>query len=134
MAVYCLFLALYPIANKQTSDGWMDGGWVRPLETVNDEVRSWGADIPKWSQDIDMPKIATMARKAQPGILMVDRTVHGPYENYQTPEQRIPATQLDVVPESVKLFDNFKWLPFPDTSVAVLIPTLLKLIFPAFSL
>ncbi|MBB5645015.1 alpha-L-fucosidase [Pedobacter cryoconitis] len=74
---------------------WLDGGWVRPLETVNEEVRSWGADIPKWSQDIDMPEIARMARKAQPGILMVDRTVHGPYENYQTPEQKIPDTQLD---------------------------------------
>jgi alpha-L-fucosidase len=74
---------------------WLDGGWVRPLETVNEEVLSWGAAIPKWSQDIDMPAIADMARKAQPGLLIVDRTVHGPYENYQTPEQRIPAEQLD---------------------------------------
>lgn len=74
---------------------WLDGGWVRPLETVNEEVLSWGAAIPKWSQDIDMPTIATMARKAQPGLLIVDRTVHGPYENYQTPEQRIPKEQLD---------------------------------------
>jgi alpha-L-fucosidase len=74
---------------------WLDGGWVRPLETVNEEVRSWGARIPEWSQDIDMPRIATMARKAQPGMLIVDRTVHGPYENYQTPEQGIPAKQLD---------------------------------------
>jgi alpha-L-fucosidase len=74
---------------------WLDGGWVRPLETVNDEVRSWGASIPAWSQDIDMPAIATMARKSQPGLLMVDRTVHGPYENYQTPEQRIPDKKLD---------------------------------------
>jgi alpha-L-fucosidase len=74
---------------------WLDGGWVRPLETVNEEVRSWGARIPEWSQSIDMPRIATMARKAQPGLLIVDRTVHGPYENYQTPEQGIPAKQLD---------------------------------------
>ena len=73
---------------------WLDGGWVRPRETVNEEVLSWGAPIPEWSQDIDMPKIAHMARKAQPGLLMVDRTVHGPYENYQTPEQRVPAAQL----------------------------------------
>ncbi|MDQ1141783.1 alpha-L-fucosidase [Pedobacter agri] len=79
---------------------WLDGGWVRPLETVNEEVLSWGANIPKWSQDIDMPKIAAMARKAQPGLLMVDRTVHGPYENYQTPEQRIPEKQLDYPWES----------------------------------
>ncbi len=74
---------------------WLDGGWVRPLESVNDEVRSWGANIPAWSQDIGMPGIADMARKAQPGILMVDRTVHGPYENYQTPEQKVPEHQLD---------------------------------------
>jgi len=73
---------------------WLDGGWVRPLETVNQEVLSWGAPIPEWSQDIDMPAIATAARKAQPGLIMVDRTVHGQYENYQTPEQKIPAEQL----------------------------------------
>ena len=74
---------------------WLDGGWVRPLETVNEEVRAWGAAIPAWSQDIDMPKIAGMARKAQPGLLIVDRTVHGPYENYQTPEQAIPKEKQD---------------------------------------
>jgi len=79
---------------------WLDGGWVRPLETVNDEVRSWGAAIPAWSQDIDIPKIAKMSREKQPGLLIVDRTVHGPYENYQTPEQRIPATRLEVPWES----------------------------------
>jgi len=73
---------------------WLDGGWVRPRETVNEEVLSWGAPIPEWSQDIDMPKIAAMARQVQPGLLMVDRTVHGPFENYQTPEQRVPAQQL----------------------------------------
>ncbi len=74
---------------------WLDGGWVRPLETVTDEVRAWGAPIPSWSQDIDMPGIAKMARKNQPGLLIVDRTVGGEFENYQTPEQRIPDTALD---------------------------------------
>ena len=85
---------------------WLDGGWVRPLETVNDEVRSWGAAIPEWNQEIDMPKIASMARKAQPGLLMVDRTVHGPYENYQTPENKIPETQLDHPWESCLTLGN----------------------------
>ncbi|QPH41148.1 alpha-L-fucosidase [Pedobacter endophyticus] len=79
---------------------WLDGGWVRPLETVNQEVLSWGAPIPAWSQDIDMPTIAAMARKAQPGLIMVDRTVHGQYENYQTPEQKIPEKQLNYPWES----------------------------------
>ena len=74
---------------------WLDGGWIRPLETVTDEVRAWGAPIPSWSQDIDMPSIAKMARKNQPGLLIVDRTVGGLYENYQTPEQSIPEKALD---------------------------------------
>lgn len=69
---------------------WLDGGWVRPDSTINDEVRSWGFDIARWEQDIDIPRIAAMARRHQPGLIMVDRTVHGPYENYRTPEQRVP--------------------------------------------
>ncbi len=67
---------------------WLDGGWVRPL--TEEEQRSRNRN----SQDIDMPRIARMSREAQPGLLVVDRTVHGPYENYQTPEQSIPSTQL----------------------------------------
>lgn len=74
---------------------WLDGGWVRPLESVTDEVRAWGAAIPPWSQEVDIPRIAAMARQSQPGLLVVDRTVHGQYENYQTPEQRIPDAKLD---------------------------------------
>jgi len=79
---------------------WLDGGWVRPRSSVNDEVLSWGAPIPEWSQDIDMPKIAADARKVQPGLIVVDRTVHGQFENYQTPEQKIPEKQLDYPWES----------------------------------
>jgi alpha-L-fucosidase len=85
---------------------WLDGGWVRPLETVTDEVRAWGAAIPAWSQDIDMPRIAAMGRQAQPGLLVVDRTVHGPYENYQTPEQRIPDHKIDNPWESCMTLGN----------------------------
>ncbi|MBC7903921.1 MAG: alpha-L-fucosidase [Gemmatimonadaceae bacterium] len=91
---------------------WLDGGWVRPRETVNAEVISWGARIPDWSQEVDIPGIATMARKAQPGLLMVDRTVHGPYENYQTPEQRVPKTKLDYPWEScMTLGDAWSYVP-----------------------
>ncbi|OIR14185.1 alpha-L-fucosidase [mine drainage metagenome] len=91
---------------------WLDGGWVRPLESVNAEVRSWGAPIPSWSQNINIPKIATMARKAQPGLLIVDRTVHGAYENYQTPEQHIPEKKLDVPWEScLTLGDAWGYVP-----------------------
>ncbi|MGC3946602.1 MAG: alpha-L-fucosidase [Chryseolinea sp.] len=91
---------------------WLDGGWVRPLETVTDEVRSWGAAIPPFSQSVDMDAIASDARKAQPGILVVDRTVHGPYENYQTPEQRIPDHQLQAPWEScITLGDTWGYAP-----------------------
>jgi alpha-L-fucosidase len=91
---------------------WLDGGWVRPRETVNAEVLSWGARIPEWSQDIDMAAVATMARKAQPGLLIVDRTVHGLYENYRTPEQRIPNAKLDYPWEScMTLANNWGYVP-----------------------
>lgn len=73
---------------------WLDGGWVRPHATINDEVRSWGFDIAEWEQDIDMPSISRMAREHQPGLIVVDRTVHGPFENYRTPEQTVPAEIL----------------------------------------
>lgn len=70
---------------------WLDGGWVRPRSTVTQEVLNWGAPIPEFDQEIEMDKVAGIARKNQPGILVVDRTVHGEYENYRTPEQGIPA-------------------------------------------
>lgn len=69
---------------------WLDGGWVRPRNTVTEEVLSWGAPIPDFDQEINMPKVASMVRKNQEGILIVDRTVHGDFENYRTPEQGIP--------------------------------------------
>ena len=53
-----------------------------------------------------------MARTAQPGIIIADRTVHGPYENYQTPERRIPDTKMDDPWEScLPLGDNWGYVP-----------------------
>ena len=73
---------------------WLDAGWVRPDSTINDEVRSWGYDIPDWEQDINMSRIVSMARSCQPGLIVVNRSVHGPYENYRTPEQQVPDEGL----------------------------------------
>ncbi len=64
---------------------WLDGGWVRPKQQKNP---SW-VNSP-FNQDIDMKNLAALARKNQPGILIVDRSVGGQYENYWTPEQHIP--------------------------------------------
>ncbi len=76
---------------------WLDGGWV------NSERRQ---------VFIDMPKIADMARKAQPGLIIVDRTIHGEFENYQTPEQQIPEVQLPYPWEScMTLSADWGWTP-----------------------
>ena len=78
---------------------WLDGGWVCP------ENRG---------QDIDMPHIARMARQHQPGLLIVDRTIHGPYENYQTPERTVPEVQLPYPWEScIPLSDDWGWVAQP---------------------
>lgn len=73
---------------------WLDGAWVRPDSTI-DREESWQRGIPA-GQDLEMHRIAAMARERQPGIMIVDRWVPGPYENYLTPEQGIPPKPLDV--------------------------------------
>ncbi len=72
---------------------WLDGGWVRPAWSVDDECRDW-LGCQGWIQDVNMPKIAAMARDNNPDLIIVDRSVHGKYENYQTPEQQVPDTLL----------------------------------------
>jgi alpha-L-fucosidase len=67
---------------------WLDGGWIRPLQKKNP---AW-VNSP-YDQSINMKEIAAMARKNQPGILIVDRSVGGEFENYWTPEQHIPSKE-----------------------------------------
>lgn len=94
---------------------WLDGGWVA---------------APR--QDIKMDKIAQMAREAQPGLLIVDRTIHGKYENYQTPERAIPDAQLPYPWEScITLSNDWGWVPnakfkSPETVIANLIEIVAK--------
>ena len=71
---------------------WLDGAWVRP-DSLVDHTVDWEKNIPP-GQDINMPRIAKMCRQLQPGIIIVDRWVPGPYENYHTPEQQIPNKPL----------------------------------------
>ena len=79
---------------------WLDGGWVRPktkaelAENLTDTI-----DGIRWarnpqSQDIDMPRLVQEARAKQPNLLVVDREVPGPQQNFLTPEQHIPETGL----------------------------------------
>ena len=71
---------------------WLDGGWVRP-DSTKDKNIDWENNIPA-GQDVNMPRIAKMCRQLQPGIIIVDRWVPGPFENYHTPEQQIPEKPL----------------------------------------
>jgi alpha-L-fucosidase len=64
-----------------------------------EKYKSW-AKKKDWNQDIDMARIAKMARRHQPGLIVVDRWVSGAFENYLTPEQRIPEEPIPVPWES----------------------------------
>jgi len=72
---------------------WLDGAWVRPFDNIPDEYSSW-AKKKNYNQDIDIKRIADMARTFQPGLIVVDRWVSGPYENYLTPENRVPEKAI----------------------------------------
>ena len=72
---------------------WLDGGWVQRL--IPEEVRAYmsspdNSQLRVQSQDIDMPRLVESARAKQPGLIVVDRAVPGPYQNYLTPEARVP--------------------------------------------
>ena len=79
---------------------WLDGGWVR--KTTDEEVKKYLANISegsRWArnpqnQDIKMEEVVKNARAKQPGIIVVDRAVEGPHQNYLTPEQQIPAEPI----------------------------------------
>lgn len=79
---------------------WLDGGWVRPHDSS--EIK----EHPRRNDDVDMGRIATMARQLQPGIIMVDRAVGGQYENYRTPEQQVPDHVLDYPWETCMTMGN----------------------------
>jgi alpha-L-fucosidase len=89
---------------------WLDGGWVRPKSSIDTSVE-WQRGI-QYDQDIDMPKIAAMGRQKQPGLIVVDRTVSGQYENYTTPEQEVPEVPLDHPWEScITMGNSWSYVP-----------------------
>lgn len=75
---------------------WLDGGWVN---TDNHEY-------------LDMTTTVKKVRDLQPELLVVDRTIGGEFENYVTPERKIP----DVLPEkawesNIPLAKNWGYVP-----------------------
>ncbi|MGF7037085.1 alpha-L-fucosidase [Mucilaginibacter lappiensis] len=107
---------------------WLDGGWVRPKSSIDTTI-DWQRGI-KYDQDIDMPKIAAMGRQKQPGLIVVDRTVSGQYENYTTPEQEVPEVPLDHPWEScITMGNSWSYVPGDNyKSVQQIVQLLVKIV------
>ncbi|WP_308991341.1 alpha-L-fucosidase [Mariniflexile litorale] len=84
---------------------WLDGGWV--AKTPENEIKAGYSS--KFlenesnngfikhrvvNQDIKMDELVVKAREKQPGLIVVDRAVHGKNQNYLTPENRVPEKTL----------------------------------------
>lgn len=77
---------------------WLDGGWVQAhtdaeLAAARCDPANVGHRIQ--NEDIGIAEIAKNARAKQPGLIVVDRAVEGPYQDYLTPENRIPENMID---------------------------------------
>ena len=76
---------------------WFDGGWV----AANNK-----------DQDIRMGELKLKAREKQPGLIVVDRAVPGPNQNYLTPENRVPEKMLPYPWESCIIAGGgWSWVP-----------------------
>lgn len=90
---------------------WLDGGWVRPDWSVNDESLPWLGCYQR-IQDVDMRKLAKIARSNNPDLIIVDRSVGGRYENYRTPEKQVPDSLLDYPWETcMTMGDSWSYVP-----------------------
>ncbi|WP_320110454.1 alpha-L-fucosidase [Draconibacterium orientale] len=100
---------------------WLDGGWVskKSPEQIKNyynhvaENATSGFPISRAvNQDIRMDEIAAKAREKQPGLIVVDRAVKGPNQNYLTPENKVPETQLPYPWESCIIAGGgWSWVP-----------------------
>jgi len=82
---------------------WLDGGWVQKMtqDEVNAYVHSPNYNFARiQNQDIRMDELAAKARTKQPGLIVVDRAVTGPNQNYLTPENHVPKEMLEYPWES----------------------------------
>jgi alpha-L-fucosidase len=109
---------------------WLDGGQVQklteeegyryidqiqkmPRNEVYQYIMSTGYKSSKiQSQDIRMDELVERARKAQPGLIVVDRAVYGKNQNYLTPENRVPEKALPYPWEScITAGGGWSWSP-----------------------
>jgi alpha-L-fucosidase len=84
---------------------------VRPAWSVNDETRPW-LGCSGQVQDVDMPRLAAIAREKKPRMIIVDRSVGGRYENYRTPEKQVPHSLLPYPWETcMTMGDSWSYVP-----------------------
>lgn len=89
---------------------WLDGGWVS-------------------GDKVGLDGILKEARRMNPGLISVDRTIRGQNENYQTPEKLVPDSRIDNPWEScMPLGNDWGWTPDPHYKpAAYIINTLIQI-------
>jgi alpha-L-fucosidase len=94
---------------------WLDGGQVQKMtkEEVYKHITSPDYKFARiQNQDIRMDELVIKARQKQPGLIVVDRAVHGKNQNYLTPENRVPEKALTYPWESCMIAGgSWSWLP-----------------------
>lgn len=91
---------------------WLDGGQIS-------------------GEEIRLDEVLVGARERHPGLICVDRAERNRFENYQTPEGVIPATQRNIPWETCKPMDGWGWKYNPHYSstrsiIAMLIEVVAK--------
>lgn len=93
---------------------WLDGGWVRKRDQQNikenyeekfteNESKNGFIKHRVVEQDVKMDELVAEARQKQPGLIVVDRAVHGKNQNYLTPENRVPEKHYLILGNPVLL-------------------------------
>lgn len=102
---------------------WLDGGWVKKRSSdniqENYEAKHQEGGASGFikhrvvDQDIRMDELVEVVREKQPGLIVVDRAVHGKNQNYLTPENRVPEAALPYPWESC-IISGGGWSYNPD--------------------
>ncbi len=101
---------------------WLDGGWVskKSKQQIIDAYTQMVNKAPQGylkrriiNQDIRMDSLVAAARGIKPDLIVVDRAVYGPYQNYLTPENTVPDSALPYPWESC-IISGGGWSYTPD--------------------
>ena len=91
---------------------WLDGMWVQkmtPEEERLNRMDTYNFGTLARNQDIRMDEFVAGAREKQPGLIVVDRGVHGKNQNYLTPENVVPEKALPYPWESCIITAGRSW-------------------------